>query len=833
MILDVATGLPVLPEFQKSASSPYASPLAAYAAWAAAAGLSATGTAIAQQDDGINVIDLLVGVLDGSSDSRVLVSSEGGIGLFRAAATNVSRTGNVGITAASGSGQVSISRFYSTVSAPSLVLCAKVPGLDAAIYDAKYSTDGTVALFYAKWAGYGASTQTPTEAAFRLSAGRVEVVALAASGNTQDSYFQVFRIDQRTTMTTAAGGGALTALLTPGVVAHFVAFPPQLQYASGGSTTATGVPSAEQVGTNAARTFKGTRFGAPRSVGPKTLFGTPGGRDYRLRWEAGSKTTSYADAIASDGAGTVVAVGMANAVVVSHDDGATWAVPTSPPGGSDGWEDVTWTGQLFAAMSGDAFMWSPDGETWTRTATGENTPYPISIVSNGVGLVIGTNQWADFVDNYVYVSSDYGMTFAKVTTTTQIGHYRVHFLNGQFVSAGYGVTATSIDGINWVQSAVNNAGSGIDVAFGNEVYVFVDYDGRCYTSPDAVTWTQRAIPVGTPGFTGPNGVVFGGGLFLATSNSGAMSTSIDGVVWLPAASAAVPLNSYAIAGWTGRAFLSVGGSTFLRGTFIPQATGFSSTTFGAPFAFRNPIASGFSSTNFGLPKLIPSAVGIAPGGVGEPYSYQLCAAASLGEVTTFSNAYWAFDQWPSATGAAASTRFGYVRSMQRKATGRIVRPYGFTSTRTGVPQASWLQQASAEAIRLGSFGTPAFTFGQQATGFATVTFGSVKVTFRSIGFRTLEIGTATVRRGQLAVAVSQTVRFGKPVAVRPDMYPARGLSVSRKFGRPKSFLRFNHPAFGFSGVQLGAPVCLEHHRVAHIPPRALLGKPLLKRTSAC
>jgi hypothetical protein len=59
------------------------------------------------------------------------------------------------------------------------------------------------------------------------------------------------------------------------------------------------------------------------------------------------------------------------------------------------------------------------------------------------------------------------------------------------------------------------------VTYGNGTFVAVGYPGAILTSPDGVTWTQRAS--GTVGFL--RGVTYGNGTFVAVGDWGAILTS--------------------------------------------------------------------------------------------------------------------------------------------------------------------------------------------------------------------------------------------------------------------------------------------------------------------
>lgn len=64
------------------------------------------------------------------------------------------------------------------------------------------------------------------------------------------------------------------------------------------------------------------------------------------------------------------------------------------------------------------------------------------------------------------------------------------------------------------------------VCYGNGLYVLADSGGRIYSSPDAVTWTQRATVTGTL-----NRITRANGIFVGVGNQ-VCYTSVDGITWI-------------------------------------------------------------------------------------------------------------------------------------------------------------------------------------------------------------------------------------------------------------------------------------------------------------
>lgn len=227
--------------------------------------------------------------------------------------------------------------------------------------------------------------------------------------------------------------------------------------------------------------------------------------------------------------------------------------------------------------SGNATDWrtSTDGSTWTsRTGPSTNT----RAIAFGAGLF----AVCEFGSNAVYTSPD-GITWTTRTTfaANQISTEAMIFANGQFLAMGQGgvgpnTTAnTSPDGITWTARTVPALAGYENIAFGNSIYVATggtlwSGSNTIYaTSPDGITWTSRSLPAtmivaglvfangkfwmlgtasgttiysSTDGITWttntissigtPRALAFGGGVYVATSSTGVISVSTDGLIWL-------------------------------------------------------------------------------------------------------------------------------------------------------------------------------------------------------------------------------------------------------------------------------------------------------------
>jgi hypothetical protein len=203
-------------------------------------------------------------------------------------------------------------------------------------------------------------------------------------------------------------------------------------------------------------------------------------------WEHVTGLDSGLAAIASDGAGTIVAVGT-DVCSVSTDDGLTWASQTI---GTGVWRGVAWAAwlDLFVAVGdGTICKTSPDGVTWTTQ----------------------TITTGDF-------------KAITVTDTT-------------LVAVGASCASTSTNGASWTDrssaipsgtytAAATSIGGDLVVAVGTNLCATSTTDGSSWTSRTMATGTWAAVAYGLQGS--------GAGCFLAVGASGAVATAgYDGSTW--------------------------------------------------------------------------------------------------------------------------------------------------------------------------------------------------------------------------------------------------------------------------------------------------------------
>lgn len=180
----------------------HASAIAAYNAWASELGIGSS-TTILDADDNAYLLDLGFTPMIGGIEKRALLSSEGGIGLYLNAIPNTSLDNRGPM---SGSGLTSVTRFYSTINPPAVVISVKYPSIDTKITSAKWGKTASAAIIYARWTLYNGTTSA-TSAAFRIKPNGqgVDVVCTADDGTT-GAYFQTFSFDE-SSVSHANGGG--------------------------------------------------------------------------------------------------------------------------------------------------------------------------------------------------------------------------------------------------------------------------------------------------------------------------------------------------------------------------------------------------------------------------------------------------------------------------------------------------------------------------------------------------------------------------------------------------------------------------------------------------
>lgn len=223
------------------------------------------------------------------------------------------------------------------------------------------------------------------------------------------------------------------------------------------------------------------------------------------------------------GAGTLVAGGNGETILTSNDGGATW---------TDRSPHLDW---------GDLSYWSVPGlsrmayGTGTFAAVGMQSHYGETPQSKG----------------RILVSSDAGVTWTASSPALPVSD--IAFGGGRFVALKFTSRdypareiIVSTNGLDW-NSARTFPTNGLNtIAHGNGRFVIGSGPAMVITSIDGAKWDIQDVP-GVEYF---NRVVFGNGLFLATTSIG-LCSSVDGLAWTRVAGPRQDLNYnnvFAVAG---------------------------------------------------------------------------------------------------------------------------------------------------------------------------------------------------------------------------------------------------------------------------------------------
>ena len=157
-----------------------------------------------------------------------------------------------------------------------------------------------------------------------------------------------------------------------------------------------------------------------------------------------------------------------------------------------------------------------------------------------------------------------------------------------FGGSATSITATSPDGITWTQRAFPVSATWNAVAYGNSTFVAVASTTIAATSTNGLTWTQQTMPVSATWYS----IAYGNSTFVAISASGTniAATSPDGVTWtqqtLPVAASSWASITYgnntfvAVAAGAGTiAATSPDGVTWTQQT-LPATASWQSVTYG-------------------------------------------------------------------------------------------------------------------------------------------------------------------------------------------------------------------------------------------------------------
>jgi len=230
-------------------------------------------------------------------------------------------------------------------------------------------------------------------------------------------------------------------------------------------------------------------------------------------------------------------------------------------------------GRRVSVGENGAVLVSMDGQTWAAHHLGKGIHLHAVAFGNGVFAAAGHADSGEF-DLPVILSSPDGWTWTARDLSVVGRLTGIAFGNDHFVAVGawdyfnssVPVTLTSSDGAAWVKHYLGGYGMLMSaVCFGNGRFVGVNGVAAfgapsVFSSSDGVAWTQGQAS----GERGYHSVWFGGGLFVAVGDSGAVARSQDGFQWTEGLiDSTAPLNAitygngvYVAAGVGGAAYLS-------------------------------------------------------------------------------------------------------------------------------------------------------------------------------------------------------------------------------------------------------------------------------------
>jgi hypothetical protein len=229
--------------------------------------------------------------------------------------------------------------------------------------------------------------------------------------------------------------------------------------------------------------------------------------DYGVNW---SKLTNAPAqnwySISSDSTGQKLVAGIYNGTIYySSDGGTSWSTSTGAP--STQWISIASdsTGQLLAAVgiNGGIYYSSNYGPTW-NIITGTSGILFSSISSSSSGQYLAAVR----TNGYIYVSNNYGIsgswTDRNTTVSTTWGCITTSS-SGQYMAAGVGsltgyIYLSSDYGVTWAQStSVITFWNGITSSSSGQYLAAGTNDGKIYISSNSgVTWNQSSnAPVTT------------------------------------------------------------------------------------------------------------------------------------------------------------------------------------------------------------------------------------------------------------------------------------------------------------------------------------------------
>lgn len=229
---------------------------------------------------------------------------------------------------------------------------------------------------------------------------------------------------------------------------------------------------------------------------------SPDGKQWELHTTGDDETASGI----AYGNGRFVAVGSDGTAYYSS-DGASWT--PSETDTSVNFNSITFANNLFLVpASSGRILTSPNGADWTIYETATTNYWEGITFAAGRYVAVGWEWKTANARHGVttdFVSWDIGFSgFERYFDRAAFGH-------DKFVAVGYGSTAVSTTGTEWL-AAENPVQSWLhDVVFANETFVAVGEFGAIASSPNGTDWTRHDSGTRETLW----GVVFGNDTFVA------------------------------------------------------------------------------------------------------------------------------------------------------------------------------------------------------------------------------------------------------------------------------------------------------------------------------
>jgi hypothetical protein len=209
----------------------------------------------------------------------------------------------------------------------------------------------------------------------------------------------------------------------------------------------------------------------------------------------------------------------------------TAAATVSPSGTpSYQWQRSNDAGVTFANVSGatsatlalTGLTVEADGDARFRVVVSATNA--ANVTSNAATLTVEANNTITITQQPTNQTASGGAaTFSVAATSSPAGTPAYQWQKADLVPARSAA---------WVQRALPSSifyGANA-VAYGGGIFAAVGNGSLAATSPDGVTWTQRALPYTAVFYSG---IVYGNGVFLAVADANRSAISTDGVTWTP------------------------------------------------------------------------------------------------------------------------------------------------------------------------------------------------------------------------------------------------------------------------------------------------------------